>query len=148
MAAAGFPGPAAGAPSGPFFPQVLQSDGQQPCMDDNNDVLTAGNKVQMWTCRGDAQQNWVIEPGGTIQLGASTCLDSANGGTANNTSVVVNPCNGGTSQIWTRGANNSLIQQASGRCLDDPGSNAANGTQLIIFNCNAGKNQNWRIAGW
>lgn len=142
------PGPAAGAPSGPFFPQVLQSDGQQPCMDDNNNVLTAGNKVQMWTCRGDAQQNWVIEPGGTIQLGASTCLDTANGATSNSANVVVSPCSGSTSQTWTRGANNSLIQQASGRCLDDPGSNAANGTQLIIFTCNAGRNQNWRIAGW
>ncbi len=142
------PGPAAGAPSGPLFPQELQSDSQQPCLDDANDSTATGNKVQLWTCRGDAAQSWAVEPGGTIQIGASNCLDSAGGAGSSGTKIVLDPCNGNPSQIWTHGANNSLVQQSSGLCLDDPGSNPANGTQPQLFSCNGGRNQAWRLPGW
>ena len=142
------PGPAAGAPSGPVYPQETQSDSQQPCLDDNNDSTATGNKVQLWTCRGDVQQNWVMQPGGTIQLGAASCLDTASGGTSQGTAVVLNPCSGASSQIWTKGANDALVQQSSGLCLDDPGLNTGNGTQLQIYSCNSGKNQAWWTPGW
>jgi hypothetical protein len=142
------PGPAAGAPSGPIFPQETQSDTQQPCLDDANDATATGNKVQMWTCRGDASQTWVVEPGGTIQIGASHCLDSSGGATAVGTTVVLDPCNGSSSQTWTPGPNDSLVQTASGLCLDDYGANPANGTQIVIWTCNSGNNQAWRLPGW
>jgi hypothetical protein len=143
------PGPAAGAPSGPVFPQETQSDTQQPCLDDANASTATGNKVQLWTCRGDSEQDWSIEPGGTIQLGtASYCLDTAGGGTSQGTQVVLDPCNGSSSQIWTPGAGDSLVQQASGLCLDDPGSATGNGEQMQIWSCNGGNNQAWRIPGW
>jgi len=142
------PGPAAGAPQGPVFPQEEQSDTQQPCLDDANASTATGNKVQMWTCRGDASQTWLAEPGGTIQIGASHCLDSAGGATAQGTQVVLDPCNGSGTQVWTPGPNNSLVQQASGLCLDDYGANPANGTEIVIWSCNAGNNQAWRLPGW
>ncbi len=142
------PGPAAGAPSGPIFPQETQSDTQQPCLDDNNDSTATGNKIQLWTCRGDASQTWLMEPGGTIQIGASNCLDSSGGGTAQGTNVVLDPCNGSSSQIWTVGANDSLVQQSSGMCLDDYALNTANGSQIVIWGCNGGKNQAWWRPGW
>ncbi len=142
------PGPAAGAPSGPIYPQETQSDTQQACMDDNNDSTATGNKVQIWTCRGDAAQTWTVEPGGTIQIGASFCLDTNGGGTSQGTSVVLDPCNGNPSQIWTPGSSDSLVQQSSGLCLDDPGFATGNGTALQIYSCNGGNNQAWRLPGW
>lgn len=138
------PGPAAGPPNGPIFPQQTQSNTQQPCLDDANDSTQADNKVQMWTCRGDRAQDWSVVPapsGDTIKLGASACLDTAG------SNVALNPCDGGNSQVWTQGANDSLVQQSSGMCLDDTG-HPANGTAAIIQNCSGGNNQAWRIPGW
>ncbi|HET9894687.1 MAG TPA: ricin-type beta-trefoil lectin domain protein [Streptosporangiaceae bacterium] len=142
------PGPAAGAPSGPVFPQETQSSSQVPCLDDANDSTATGNKVQLWTCRGDAAQKWIVEPGGTIQIGASNCLDTANGAGSSGTKIVLDPCNGNSSQIWTHGAHNSLVQQSSGLCVDDPGFKTTNGTQLQLFSCNGGTNQAWWLPGW
>ena len=136
------PGPAAGPPSGPVFPQETQSSTQQPCLDDANDSAKANNKVQLWTCRGDPAQTWAVEPGGTIQIGASSCLDSAG------TAVVLNPCDGTSSQVWTTGPNDSLVQRSSQLCLDDPGANTANGTQLATASCDGQSEQAWRLPGW
>ncbi len=52
------------------------------------------------------------------------------------------------SQTWTRGTNDSLIQQSTGMCLDDNGGNTANGTAMQIWTCNGGNNQAWRLPGW
>ena len=136
------PGPAAGPPSGPVFPQEVQSSTQQPCLDDANDATAAGNKVQLWTCRGDAAQTWLAEPDGTIRIGQSSCLDSTGG------AVVLDPCDGNGSQIWTAGVNDSLVQQSSGLCLDDPSFNTGNGTQLRIASCDGSVKQAWRLPGW
>jgi hypothetical protein len=141
------PGPAAGAPAGPIFTPATQQDTQVPCLDDANDSTAAGNKIQLWTCRGDAAQTWIAEPSGAIQLGASSCLDTT-GGSTNGTKVVLEPCNGGQSQTWTRGTNDSLIQQSTGMCLDDNAGNTANGTAMQIWTCNGGNNQAWRLPGW
>jgi hypothetical protein len=143
------PGPAAGAPSGPVYPQETQSDTQQPCLDDASGSTATGNKVQLWTCRGDAEQVWSIEPGGTIQLGtASYCLDSSGGTGGSGTPVVLDPCNGSTSQVWQPGPGDSLVQESTGLCLDDPGFTTSNGQQMQIYSCNGGNNQAWRIPGW
>jgi hypothetical protein len=141
------PGPAAGAPSGPIFTPATQQDTQVPCLDDANDSTTAGNKIQLWTCRGDAAQTWIAEPSGAIQLGASSCLDTT-GGTIPGTKVVLEPCNGGSSQTWTHGSNDSLVQQSTGMCLDDNAGNTTNGTAMQIWTCNNGNNQAWRLPGW
>jgi hypothetical protein len=141
------PGPPSATPPGPVWPQVLQSDTQVPCLDDAGNSTATGTKVQLWQCRGDAQQTWTAQPGGTIQLRSGFCLDTAGGGTAQGTLTVLNPCNGHDSQVWTPGPNHSLKQKASLLCLDDPGFNANNGTQLQIWACNGGNNQAWWLPG-
>lgn len=136
------PGPAAGPPSGPVFPQRIEQSTQQPCLDDANDSTAAGNKVQLWTCRGDPAQTWAARPDGTIRIGDSSCLDSAGG------LAVLNPCDNSTSQIWTAGQNDSLVQRSSGLCLDDPDPNSVNGTQPRIASCDGQPAQAWRLPGW
>jgi hypothetical protein len=139
------PGPAGGAtalPTGSVWPQVVQSNTQVPCMDDTGGSLTAGNKVEVWTCRGNANQAWTVEPDGTIRHGGSYCLDTLG------ILTVLNPCNGSTTQVWTPGgpsANDSLVQKSSGLCLTIPGDNTANGTQLDVESCAGKSYQAWRL---
>jgi Ricin-type beta-trefoil lectin domain/Domain of unknown function (DUF5122) beta-propeller len=150
-----WPLPAAQAPpSGPatglIYPQEEQGDTQVPCLDDSGNSTATGNKVQLWTCRGDAEQEWTVEAGGTIQINGNYCLDTSGGGTAQGTPVVLNPCSSGTAtQVWTPGPNDELVNQGattangSPYCLDDPGFNTGNGTQMQIYSCNGGNNQAW-----
>ena len=142
------PGPPAGPPVGPVWPQELQKDTQVPCMDDAGNSTTTGNKVQMWTCRGDTEQRWTMKSTGTIQIDGGFCLDSKGGATTSGTLVVLDPCSKTAgSQIWTAGPNDSLRQQASGLCLADPAGNTVNGTQLQILTCDGSNGQAWRVPG-
>ncbi len=100
-------------------------------------------------CIGNAEQKWTMESDGTIQIDGH-CLDSANV-TPGPSLVVLNPCDGLSSQQWSVGSNHELVNtgattvNATPYCLDDPGFNATNGTQLGIYSCNGGNNQAWRL---
>ena len=51
------------------------------CVDDAGNGSAPGAAVQLTTCQNDAEQNWIVEPGGTIQING-LCLDTQGGGTA------------------------------------------------------------------
>jgi hypothetical protein len=151
-----WPLPAAQSPPappavGPIWPAETQSDSQVPCLDDANDSTATGNKVQLWTCRGDAEQQWTMAAGGTIQIGGNYCLDSSNSTKTGSVDVVLNPCNGSSSQTWTPGPNGALENvgatalNGTPYCLDDPGFATGNGTAMQLYACNGGSNQYWRI---
>jgi hypothetical protein len=115
------------------------------CVDGAGNSSNAGNPVQLSTCANSNEQNWTIEPDGTIQLNG-LCLDTAGGGTAAGTLVVLDTCASATSsQQWTQGAGNTVVNTASGRCLDDPGASTTNGTQLQIWDCNGSIQQVWPL---
>jgi hypothetical protein len=143
-------GPASPVPSGSVYPRQRQNDSQVPCLDDANDSVAAGNRVQLWTCRGDAEQNWTVEPGGTIQINGNYCLDSANGAQTGIVQVVLNPCNGSSTQDWTPGPDFELINQGattlngSPYCLDDQG-NVSDGAPMQLFTCNRSNEEAWRL---
>jgi len=149
-----WPLPAAPAPpappvAGPIWSSLKQASTQVPCLDDARDSLATGTKVQLWTCRGDAEQRWTAESNHTIQLRAGYCLDTAGGATSQGTAVVLNPCKRtpASSQVWKPGPNGSLAQQASGLCLDDPGGDTGDGQSLDISSCSGGGNQYWWLPG-
>lgn len=127
------PGPAPGTlPTGSIWPQEIQKDFQVPCLDDLGNATTPGTKVVLWQCQGNPEQQWAVNPDGTIRHGGSFCLDSAG------TLAVLNPCSTtATTQTWAPGPNNTLVQTASGLCLDDPAGNTVNGTQLDLIACPA-----------
>jgi Ricin-type beta-trefoil lectin domain len=141
-------GPPSGAPVGPVWLQQEQKDTQMPCLDDSGGKTTTGNKVQMWTCEGDGQEQWTLESGGTIRLDSKYCLDSAGGAGASGTAVVLDPCNGKTSQVWTPepGENNALVQKSSGLCLTDPSTATSDGIGLQIQACNQAVDQDWHLS--
>ncbi len=140
-------GPPTGAPTGPVSSQLQQQDTQVPCMDDAGGKTTTGNKVQMWTCEGDPQEQWTLNADGTVRLDGKFCLDSAGGAGTNGTDVVLDPCSGAASQVWTPEPtqNNALVQKSSGQCLTDPADETGNGEAIQIWHCNQAGNQAWHL---
>jgi hypothetical protein len=130
---------ATSAPTGP----IVAGDNGAKCVDDAGSSSANGTKVQMWDCTGGANQQWTVEPDGTIQI-SGKCMDITGASTANGTLIELWTCNGGGNQQW-RAQNGTLTNPASGKCLDDPNSNTANGTQLILWTCNGGANQQWHL---
>ena len=114
------------------------------CVDDAGDSSAPGTTVQLTTCQNDAEQNWIIEPDGTIQVNGM-CLDTQGAGTAPGTLVVLGTCNASGTQAWSQGTGGSLVNQASGLCLDDPAASTTNNTPLQIATCTGSIEQAWPL---
>ncbi len=133
----GYALPGAGA-TGP----IVAGDDSADCVDNNNASATPGNKVQMWTCDGNAAaQNWTVASNGTLQIDGG-CMDITGANYSNGTLIEWWTCNGGANQVW-QAQNGELVNPHSGKCLDDPAFNTTPGTQLILYTCNGGTNQKW-----
>ena len=66
-------------------------------------------------------------------------------GTANGSLLVINDCNGGSSQTWTptydtASSSFTIKNLASDRCLDIPNGSLSNGTHPQLYDCAAGNN--------
>ena len=127
------------APSGPITAGLNSAK----CVDDSAFSTANGNKIQMWDCTGGINQQWTVEPDGTLQV-YGKCMDITGANYGNGTLIELWDCNGGANQQW-KATNGTLVNPASGKCLDDPGSNTANGTQLVLWTCNGGSNQQWHL---
>ncbi len=114
------------------------------CVDDAGNSSAPGATVQLTTCQNDPEQNWTVEPGGTIQING-LCLDTQGSGTAPGTAVVLGTCAGSGTQSWAQGAGGSLVNQGSGLCLDDPGESTTNNTALQIATCDGSIEQSWPL---
>ncbi|MCP2245925.1 ricin-type beta-trefoil lectin domain protein [Lentzea aerocolonigenes] len=78
--------------------QALQVLGK--CLDAPNNA-GSGTRVQIWDCHGGANQSWNVTTDGTVtSVQTGLCLTST--GTANNASVTVATCQGGTNQRWAK----------------------------------------------
>jgi hypothetical protein len=110
------------------------------CLDDTGNSTTNGNKVEIWTCLGNANQEW-LKSGKLVKINGK-CLDVLSGGITNHTKVDLYTCNGGANQSWSF-QYDQMVSAASGKCLDDPGSTTTNGTQLQIYTCNRSAAQVW-----
>lgn len=130
------------------------------CMDILNSSPNDGAKLQLFDCNNSNAQKWTISYHDTGLHGNTKkyfslvnsaiapngrCLDVQTAGTASGTIVHSWPCNRGIAQLWTRGANDSLINPNSGKCLSTTGGTSENGNQLIISDCNGSASQRWAI---
>ncbi|KAF7337405.1 hypothetical protein MSAN_02266900 [Mycena sanguinolenta] len=125
---------------------TIQWSGHSSCLDLTGGSVTNGNLMQIWSCSGgNNNQKWSLTtgPGSTttsppasghsIQPGASSnmCLTAptnANGGT-----VVIQPCNGSSSQSWTQ--NGQTIVVYGNMCLDVTNGSSSNGVKMQIWSC-------------
>ena len=123
---------------------IVSGVSSSACMDNNNGSGANGNKVQIWTCDGNASaQNWTVNSNGTITIDGG-CLDITGANFNNGTLVELWACNGGANQQWTA-QNGALVNPTSGKCLDDPNGSTTNGTQLQIWSCSGASNQKWTV---
>jgi len=105
------------------------------CVDSSGNIAQNGSKLNMNTCNGQPNQNWLINrSNNTLQsnLGdRSYCLDLPGGNTANGTQLQIWNCNGNPNQNWKL-TGNTFVHQNSGKCMDV---NAGNNT-VEIWDCN------------
>jgi alpha-tubulin suppressor-like RCC1 family protein len=130
---------ATGRLSGPIVSGIRKTK----CIDDNGDSRANDTKIVMWDCNGTPEQNWTIEPDGTIRINRK-CMDIYRDQKGNKAQVDLWTCTGRANQQWhpDKGA---LVNPVSHKCLDDPRFNTTDGTQLEIYTCDGGRNQQWKL---
>ncbi|KAF8139262.1 ricin B lectin domain-containing protein [Mycena galopus ATCC 62051] len=116
----------------------IQWSEESSCLDLTNGDATNGNAMQIWACTDGPNQQWTLTTGPSEKItpwtSNTTCLTAptnANGG-----EVVVEPCDGSASQLWT--AIGSTIVVYGNMCLDVPNGNTTNGVKLQIWACTPG----------
>jgi O-glycosyl hydrolase len=122
------------------------------CLDVDGGGTADGTPVQIWSCRGNANQSWTSTDAGELRAtigGVTKCLDATGGGTANGTRIVMWSCNGGANQQWTLAADETIRGVPSGKCVDINANGTADGTFVQLWTCKpAGdNNQRWRAGG-
>jgi hypothetical protein len=132
-----------GTTSGP-----LHAVGAGKCLDVPNSSTTAGTQLQIYSCGGQAGQNWTRTSSNqlTVTVGGTTlCLDANGNGTTAGTKVVTWSCNGQANQQWTVNSNGTITGAQSGLCLDVTSASTANGALVELWTCNGGSNQQWTL---
>lgn len=113
--------------TGPITSQVSSS----LCLDDDCGATTDGNKIQVYSCNGGTNQDWTVEPGGTLRV-LSGCM-TANGNTGG-ALIVWDSCTGTESQYWIIRSDGSMWSPSAG-CAVDPNGSTTLSTQLQIGSC-------------
>ena len=146
----------------PFFGQPIPSSVTVPgirgqhsnkCVDNYNFDTTLGALVRLYTCSGNAAQEFEFNYRGTSYYeirnrNTGTCLANLNSSTASNADVGLYTCNGSTAQRWEfqdRGNGwFSLRNVAGNMCLDNYNWDTANGARVSLYPCNGLGAQLWR----
>ncbi|KAJ7035158.1 ricin B lectin domain-containing protein [Mycena alexandri] len=117
---------------------TIQWSGEDSCLDLTNGNVTDGNVVQIWGCSHGPNQRWTLTTGASETIthwtSNTTCLTAptnANGG-----EVVVAPCDGSASQLWTEIGPTIVVY--GNMCLDVPNGNTTDGVKLQIWACTPG----------
>lgn len=131
---------------GPSGPGELKSAVAGKCLDDTGSGTADDNPLQLWSCNGDAAQQWLVDGDEIMDFGK--CLSTFNGGAANGTKAVLYSCQTtfntiNLSQLWT-GDGAALFNNLEG-CLDDSNASQANGVKLQVWSCNGRVQQNWTL---
>jgi hypothetical protein len=126
-----------GAHTGAIYSGVLDK-----CITDNQMATANGTPINIYTCKGGANQIWTMHADGTIQV-YGKCLDLTGAGIANGTPAELYTCVYAPNQIWQARADGELVNPVSGRCLTDPGNNTTDNTRLQLSDCNGSPGQVW-----
>jgi hypothetical protein len=127
----------------PATSTITSANNPFPCIDNHNNTLADGNKVDVWSCNGSGAQNWTFQPDGTITIAPGWCLDVTGGGTSDGTLVDLHSCDGSGAQQWQLISDDEIMNPASGKCVNDPSGDTSNGTQLQIYPCKGDQNSTW-----
>ena len=123
------------------------------CLDaSSNQGGVNGSPIQVWTCRGTANQQWAAEPNGSLRSVAyGRCLDAVNGGQANVTRLQLWDCLGDGQQDWLGppqpNGGGPVKGLGSGRWLDVTNAGISPGTRPQLWNCLGDAQQQWLLEG-
>lgn len=125
--------------SGPLHPAASSS----LCLDVVEQSTANGAGVQVWSCSGNANQQWTFD-GTHLRVYGSKCLDVTNGDTANGAKLQIWDCaTGDANQTWTR-SGETFEWTGQGKCVDLTGGAATNGTAIQSWSCVTNdENQKW-----
>ena len=132
----------AAADTGPKGPVRLNLAGL--CLDDAGNSSANGNKIQIWTCNGDAAQNWTYAQDGTLRINGK-CLDATGYGTKAGTKLQLWSCLNHTNQMWTAAYAAELAGAQSELCVTDPAFSTKSGTQVELGQCEEGTSVEWTL---
>ncbi|MGQ4427892.1 ricin-type beta-trefoil lectin domain protein, partial [Streptomyces violaceoruber] len=111
------------------------------CIDVLDGKRTNGTPLQIWSCEGQAWQQWEIWPDGTIRT-MGKCMTLL-GGHDNATPIALYDCNGNATQQFRVNAANDLVNPYADKCVDVKDQRTTNGTRLQLWTCNGQANQKW-----
>jgi Ricin-type beta-trefoil lectin domain len=126
----------------------VKLDWDSKCLDDTNNSSSNGHKIQIWTCNGEASQNWAFypdtDPGDVGEIVIhDKCLDASGYGTTDGTKLQLWSCTGNTNQVWEVTGYGQLENYPAEKCLADLGNTTANGTQLVLEDCYGDQGTVW-----
>jgi hypothetical protein len=139
-------GSTSGGSTGGGSTGAVRAVGAGKCLDVPNSATTAGTKVQIWDCNGQANQTWTRTSSNQLTVysgGSQRCLDAYGNQTSPGTAVEIWDCNGQANQQWTFNSDGTIRGVQSGLCLDVTGAATANGTGVELWTCNGQSNQQW-----
>jgi glucosylceramidase len=100
------------------------------CLDVPNGAT--GVQVQIWDCVGNANQRITETSAGELRV-AGRCLAANGNGTTPGTRLILWPCNGTASQLWTFNADGTITNRLSGLVIDVAGWATANGSPVQLW---------------
>ena len=134
----------AGVPQGaPLYERYFQPGSSGNILDCSPNT---GTSAQLSPRSSGLGQLFTINTDGTIIRSNGTpsiCLEVQ--GSGNGATVLTNPCNGGSNQMWNFFNGTIKPLSAQSYCLDVSGFGTATGTVVGIWSCNGGSNQQWSL---
>lgn len=126
---------------------------ESKCIDDYGAGTADGTNIQLYSCNGQAAQQWLIFGSGLrLAKDPGKCIDLPNSNTANGTNIQLYDCNGTDAQTWIYDVANQMIRSKINfnKCLDLVNGNTSNGTNIQLYDCvygNNKSNQQWTVEG-
>lgn len=115
--------------------QIRQSGGTGKCLNDPGGRTASGTRINLWDCRGKANQKWTAVRDGTLRV-RGKCLGTVGNSRSNGAGLQLERCDSGNgAQLWQAASDGQLVNPRSGKCLDVRAARAASGTHPVIEPC-------------
>ncbi len=135
----------------PAYPvQASQQSGF--CLDNTGGSSRDGNPIHVWSCLGNANQDWKYVPSVNgvasdfqLQNSNGMCLDDPGDSAVNGTRMQLWSCLGNPNQTWTQVSVGSYTEyvNTNGLCLDNTGDSLTDGNRIQVWACLGDPAQQW-----
>ncbi|MGV9212599.1 PQQ-dependent sugar dehydrogenase [Micromonospora sp. RB23] len=136
---------AVAVPAAAAGPSTVVGVASGRCLDVVGNLQTAGTGINIYDCKGSANQAWTLTSTGELRVyNATMCLDVVAQDTSSPAAVQIYGCTGGANQRWRINADGTIVGTQSGLCLDAAGT--ANSSTVSLLTCTGQANQRWTTA--